>query len=71
MHAAEPEVMLVAKANAGLPRMEGDTNVYDATPEEMAAYARTVRDAGASIIGACCGSKPEHLRAIAEAVRTR
>lgn len=61
-------VPLVAKANAGAPRLEGDVTVYDATPDVMAAYALRVRALGASIIGACCGSTPEHIRAIAGAL---
>ncbi|MBI5668979.1 MAG: betaine--homocysteine S-methyltransferase [Chloroflexi bacterium] len=68
MHAANPDTVLVAKANAGLPHMEGDRAVYDATPEVMADYAQRVRQLGARIIGACCGSTPDHIRAIAAAV---
>ncbi len=69
MHAAQPGVRLVAKANAGLPRMAEGQPVYDATPEMMGAYAARVREQGALIVGACCGSRPEHIRAIAEALR--
>ena len=69
MRAAYPEVVLVAKANAGLPRMDGgDQPVYDGTPEVMADYARTVHGLGAQIIGACCGSTDAHIRAISEAL---
>ncbi len=68
MHAANAQVVLVAKANAGLPHMEGDRAVYDATPAVMADYARRVQAQGARIIGACCGSTPEHIRAIAAAL---
>jgi 5-methyltetrahydrofolate--homocysteine methyltransferase len=71
MHRTNPEAVLVAKSNAGLPRMEGGSIVYDATPEDMAAYARQVRELGARIIGACCGSTPDHIRAIASALRER
>jgi 5-methyltetrahydrofolate--homocysteine methyltransferase len=70
MHAARPSVPLIAKANAGLPRVEGEVAVYDATPENMAAYALAVHQRGASIIGACCGSRPEHLRAMTRALRS-
>jgi 5-methyltetrahydrofolate--homocysteine methyltransferase len=42
--------------------------VYRAEPSVMAAYALEVRAAGASIIGACCGSTPAHLRAMSEAL---
>jgi 5-methyltetrahydrofolate--homocysteine methyltransferase len=66
MHAAR--AVLVAKANAGLPKMVNGEAVYDATPETMASYARRVRQQGAQIVGACCGSTPAHIRAIAEAL---
>lgn len=69
MHTTNPGVALVAKANAGLPHMEGDAAVYDASPEIMAAYAQRARDAGARIIGACCGSTPAHIQAIAAVLR--
>ncbi len=68
MRAADSDVVLIAKSNAGLPHMTGTGPVYDATPEVMAAYARKVYDLGARIIGACCGSTPAHIRAIAEAL---
>lgn len=69
MRAVDATVPLVAKANAGLPHMEGDRAVYDATPEIMGQYAVRVRDQGAQIIGACCGSTPAHIAAIAAALR--
>lgn len=69
MHAANPGMALVAKANAGLPRLTDAGAVYDATPEDMAHYALRVRDLGARVIGACCGSSPDHIRAMAEALR--
>jgi methionine synthase I (cobalamin-dependent) len=68
IHASVPAVSLIAKANAGLPHMEGGYAVYDATPDVMGAYAGRVRAQGARIIGACCGSTPDHIRAIAEAL---
>jgi 5-methyltetrahydrofolate--homocysteine methyltransferase len=68
MHAAGSPVPLIAKANAGLPRMEDGMAVYDASPDVMADYALRVRDLGANIIGACCGSTPDHIRAIAQAL---
>ena len=69
MSASGPAVPLIAKANAGLPRMVDGAAVYDATPEVMADYARRVREHGAQIIGACCGSTPDHIRAIAQALK--
>jgi 5-methyltetrahydrofolate--homocysteine methyltransferase len=53
------------KPNAGLPSMVGDIARYDTEPAEMAEYARRFIDAGAQVIGGCCGSSPEHVRAIA------
>ncbi len=71
MRAAEPDVVLVGKSNAGMPELVDMQAVYRAAPESMAAYAIEIRDAGASIIGACCGSTPAHLAAMAEALGTR
>lgn len=69
MHEHYPDVTLVAKANAGLPHMHEGHAVYDATPEAMAEYARIVLAQGARIIGACCGSTPAHIQAIAQAIK--
>lgn len=69
MHACAPQAALIAKPNAGLPRMVGRQEVYDATPEAMADYALKYVAAGARIVGGCCGSTPEHIRAIARALR--
>jgi methionine synthase I (cobalamin-dependent) len=68
MHGADPAQALVAKANAGIPTLQGDLTVYPATPKEMGDYALRARALGATIIGACCGSTPEHIRAIAAAL---
>ena len=61
---------LVAKSNAGMPEIVDGRAIYSGTPEVMACYARRVRALGADIIGACCGSTPDHVRAMAEALRT-
>jgi 5-methyltetrahydrofolate--homocysteine methyltransferase len=71
MHEAEPDAVLVAKANAGLPHMVGEMAVYDATPALMAEYALRVHECGARIIGACCGSTPDHVFAIAGALNRK
>lgn len=68
MHAALPEALLVAKSNAGVPELVGGKPVYRASPAAMADYAVKVYAAGARIIGACCGSTPDHIRAIAGAL---
>lgn len=66
---AEPGDVIVSKSNCGLPVMGDDMRVrYDGTPEIMAAYARLARNAGARIIGGCCGTTPEHVRAMALAL---
>ncbi len=70
MHAARPDVVLVAKSNAGMPELVDMRAVYRADPETMASQVLAMRDAGATILGGCCGSTPEHLRAIAAAVAT-
>jgi 5-methyltetrahydrofolate--homocysteine methyltransferase len=70
MHADDPDLILVAKANAGMPKLVKGVAIYDAGPEEMAEYAVEARDKGARIIGACCGSTADHIRAIAEAVNS-
>ena len=71
MHALAPEATLVANANAGIPELVGGRAVYRATPEVMAEYALAAYQAGARVIGACCGSTPAHIRAIAEALAER
>ena len=70
MRAAFPDAMLVAKGNVGVPQLVGLTVEYPTTPDTMAGFASRFRDAGADIIGACCGSTPPHLRAMAEAIRS-
>ena len=68
MHAAAPDVVLVAKSNAGMPELVDMKAVYRADPVTMAGQVVEMRVAGATIVGGCCGSTPEHLRAIATAV---
>ncbi len=56
---------LVAQPNAGLPKLEGGNAIYPETPESFAAGMEKVLAEGASIIGGCCGTTPEHIREIA------
>jgi 5-methyltetrahydrofolate--homocysteine methyltransferase len=70
MRKATP-AFLAAYPNAGIPRVVGDKTVYDLTPEAMAAAYPAILDAGARIVGACCGSTPAHIKAIAGVVRRR
>jgi 5-methyltetrahydrofolate--homocysteine methyltransferase len=60
---------LVAYPNAGLPITTGDTVTYELNPAEMAREYPALLDAGCNIVGACCGSNPDHIRLIAEVVR--
>jgi methionine synthase / methylenetetrahydrofolate reductase (NADH) len=60
---------LSAQPNAGMPRDVGGRSMYMASPEYMATYARHLVQAGAKIVGGCCGTTPPHIHAIAEGVR--
>lgn len=59
-----PELAAVAKANCGIPQAVGGHVHYSGTPELMASYARLAVDAGARIVGGCCGTTPVHLAAM-------
>lgn len=59
-----------AQPNAGLPREVGDRKIYMASPEYMAGYARRMVEAGARLVGGCCGTTPEHIKAIASFVHS-
>lgn len=69
MHAVVPQAWLIAKPNAGLPRRVGAQTVYDASPEDMAAYVGPFLAAGVRVIGGCCGSTPAHIAAVSAVVR--
>ena len=62
---------IIAKGNAGIPKYVDGHIHYDGTPELMADYAALARDCGATIIGGCCGTTPDHLRLMREALETR
>jgi len=68
MRMVNGDIPLVAKSNAGMPKMMNGRATYDASPEVMAEAARRLRAFGATLIGACCGSTPAHIRAIKEAL---
>lgn len=59
-------LLIIAQSNAGLPQLSGDQFEYTVDPEEMAAHARQLRDLGVDVIGACCGSSPAHIAAMAQ-----
>jgi len=66
--AADPDMVLVAKANCGIPQWVNGAIRYDGTPDLMANYVHLAIDAGARIIGGCCGTSPEHLAAMRKAL---
>jgi 5-methyltetrahydrofolate--homocysteine methyltransferase len=68
---AVTDAPLVAYPNAGLPITTGDSVRYELDPEPMAREYPSLLEAGCNIVGACCGSNPEHIRLIAEVVRSR
>src|SRR4026209_2346184 len=69
--ATVPNFPLWVKPNAGVPRMDIETEqgIYDMGPEDMAAYALKYVELGAKVVGGCCGNTPEHVAAIARAVK--
>jgi 5-methyltetrahydrofolate--homocysteine methyltransferase len=72
MAAARPAgVLLVAQSNAGLPQVVGDHFEYDKSPDDMATHAVRLRDLGVDVVGACCGSTPAHINAMADALGVR
>ncbi|MBN2452185.1 MAG: homocysteine S-methyltransferase family protein [Lentisphaeria bacterium] len=68
MRAAAPDSVILVHANAGLPKNVNGADVFPETPEQMAALAPVLADAGANIIGGCCGTTPAHIRAIRAAL---
>lgn len=70
MTKADPNANVVVKGNCGIPEFRGSEIHYSGTPELMADYTRLAIDAGAKIIGGCCGTSCEHLVAIRSAIDT-
>ncbi len=68
--AAVTEKKLSAQPNAGMPRTVEGRSVYLCSPEYMAGYARRFIQTGARLVGGCCGTTPEHIKAIKAAVRS-
>jgi len=69
--ATVPNFPMWVKPNAGVPHMDIETEqgVYDMGPEDMATYAKKYVELGAKVVGGCCGNTPEHIAAIAQAVK--
>jgi len=71
LRSAAPSTPILVHANAGMPRNIKGVDIFPETPGEMAENALAVVAAGANIIGGCCGTTPEHISAIARAVRSK
>jgi 5-methyltetrahydrofolate--homocysteine methyltransferase len=69
MRAVDDKIPILVHANAGLPKVVNGDVCYPQTPSHMAGLVKSLVEAGANIIGGCCGTTPEHIRAIAAAVR--
>jgi len=70
IRSALPEAMLMIQANAGLPKFANGQTVYPEDPAYMASHVGELVRAGANIVGGCCGTTPEHIRAIVAAIRS-
>ncbi|MBI4978986.1 MAG: homocysteine S-methyltransferase family protein [Spirochaetes bacterium] len=68
MRTVDKTTPLLVHANAGLPKNVNGVDIFPETPDEMASQVRAIIDAGANIIGGCCGTTPEHIRAIRKVV---
>ena len=69
MRAAAPDTPILVHANAGAPVVEDGKTVFKETPEFMASQVKALLDSGANIIGGCCGTGPDHIAAMAKAVK--
>ena len=68
---AHPSIPILVHANAGIPLYRDGKTIFPEGPRDMAAYVEALRSAGANIIGGCCGTTPEHIRKIKEALSDR
>jgi 5-methyltetrahydrofolate--homocysteine methyltransferase len=69
MRAVAPQTPILVHANAGVPVLEAGETVFKETPQDMASRIKELIEAGASIIGGCCGTTPEHIAAMAKAAK--
>ena len=67
--AADPAMIIIAKGNCGVPELTADGVVFTGTAEVMKVYARMARDAGAQVVGGCCGTTAEILKTMAESIK--
>ena len=69
IRAVNTEIPVVVHANAGMPVYEEGKTIFPETPEEMAGYVPQLVEAGANVIGGCCGTTPEHVKKIGEKLK--
>lgn len=68
---AKKNLLLLAEPNAGKPELVNGGAVYKLSPEDFAMYAERIYKAGAAIIGGCCGTGPEHIKAMIQKIRNK
>jgi 5-methyltetrahydrofolate--homocysteine methyltransferase len=66
----DKDIPVLIHANAGLPQYINGKTVFPETPEQMAGFVPALLEAGANIIGGCCGTTPRHIQLIADALRS-
>ena len=65
---SETSLPILAQPNAGQPKLVGDKTVFDMAPTQFAEGIAACRRAGAKLVGGCCGTTPEHIRAVASMI---
>jgi 5-methyltetrahydrofolate--homocysteine methyltransferase len=63
------KAFLLAEPNAGKPELQDGQALYKVTPVEFALTAKKIHEAGACIIGGCCGTSPDHIKAAVQKIR--
>ncbi len=69
MRAANQDIPIIVQSNAGVPENKSGVDVYPDSPEKMVKYAPELMNAGANIIGGCCGTTPAHIKALANYIK--
>jgi 5-methyltetrahydrofolate--homocysteine methyltransferase len=71
IRSVDPKIPILIHANAGIPIYKDGETIFPENPEEMASYVEALINAGANIIGGCCGTTPEHIRQIAKMAKQK
>jgi 5-methyltetrahydrofolate--homocysteine methyltransferase len=71
MRAVRPQARLLAKPNAGLPKVVNGQAIYDVLPATLGAFAGKMKSLSVAVVGGCCGTTPDHIRAMREALGAR